>query len=118
MKAFGEIEELWTGTAFFDDDPHMGVRQAELLTDSAMSRSFLSLEVAFVITFSPKREGDLVPILLFFIFVAMVCIFIIALGYVISTVEERTESRRCRMTHEMHRRRKLRRQRVQCRFEG
>jgi hypothetical protein len=51
VKAFGEIEELWTGTAFFDDDPHMGVRQAELLTDSAMSRSFLSLEVAFVITF-------------------------------------------------------------------
>jgi hypothetical protein len=43
---------------------------------------------------------------------------ILALGYVLAPLDERTESRRCRMPHEMHRRRKLKKQRVRCRFEG
>jgi hypothetical protein len=59
-----------------------------------------------------------VPILLFFIFVAVVGVCILALGYVLAPLDERTESRRCRMPHGMHRRRKLKKQRVRCRFEG
>jgi hypothetical protein len=57
-----------------------------------------------------------VPILLFFIFVVLVVLVTLALGYGLSSVEEQILSRRCRMSHEMHRRRKLRRQRVRCRF--
>ena len=57
------------------------------------------------------------PILLFN-FVAVVVLFTLALGYSLFSVEERTTSRRCRMSHETHRRRKRRRQRVQCRLEG
>jgi hypothetical protein len=59
-----------------------------------------------------------VPIVLFFIFVAVVCVCILALGYSLSSLEKRTISRRCRMPYHMHRRRKVRRQRVRCRLEG
>jgi hypothetical protein len=61
--------------------------------------------------------GDLVPILLFFVFVVLVVLVTLALGYGISSVEQRATSRRCRMPYKMHlRRRNLRRQRVKCRF--
>jgi peptidoglycan/LPS O-acetylase OafA/YrhL len=59
-----------------------------------------------------------VPILLFFIFVAVVCVCIVALGYSLSSFEEQPISRRCRMSYLMSRRRKVRRQRVRCRVEG
>jgi hypothetical protein len=59
-----------------------------------------------------------VPIVLFFIFVAVVGVCILALGYVLAPLDERTESRRCRMTRELSRRRNARRQRVHCRLKG
>jgi hypothetical protein len=58
-----------------------------------------------------------VPILLFFIFIAVVVVCILVLYYSLSSVEKRRSTWRCRMPHEMHRRRKLRRQRMRCRFE-
>jgi hypothetical protein len=57
-----------------------------------------------------------VPVLLFFVFVVLVVLVTLALGYGLSSAEERAVSRRCRLTCEMHRRRNLRRQRVRCRF--
>jgi hypothetical protein len=57
-----------------------------------------------------------VPILSFFVFVVLIVLVTLALGYGLSSVEERAVSRRCRMPYEMHRRSNLRRQRVQCRF--
>jgi hypothetical protein len=59
-----------------------------------------------------------VPILLFLIFVLLVGVCTLALGYGLSSIEERTISRRCRMSQEAYRRKKVRRQRVRCRFEG
>jgi hypothetical protein len=59
-----------------------------------------------------------VPILMFFAFVALVCVCMLALVYGLSSFEERPLSRRCRMPYRMHRRKKVRRQRVRCRFEG
>ena len=56
------------------------------------------------------------PILLFFVFVVLVVLVTLALGYVLSSAEERSSTRRCRMSREMHRRRNLQRQRGQCRF--
>ena len=44
------------------------------------------------------------PIVLFFIFVAVVSICTLALGYVLAPLDEQTESRRCQMPHEMYRR--------------
>lgn len=58
------------------------------------------------------------PIVLFFIFVAVVCVCILALSYGLSSSEEQSIGRRCRMTYVTHRRRRVRRQRVQCRLEG
>ena len=58
------------------------------------------------------------PILLFLIFVLLVGVCTLALGYGLSSFEERTISRRCRMPQEAYRRTKVRRQRVRCRFEG
>ncbi len=79
----------------------------------------MSIKVAFVITIGLKREeGSLVPILMFFVFVVLVGVGILALGYGLSLFEERTISRRCQVPSEMYRRRKVRRQRVRCRFEG
>jgi len=57
-----------------------------------------------------------VPILLFFVFVVLVVLVTLALGYVLTSAGERSSTRRCRMSREMHRRRNLQRQRVQCRF--
>jgi hypothetical protein len=59
-----------------------------------------------------------VPIVLFFIFIAVVGVCVLALGYVLAPLDERTESRRCRMPRELSRRRTVRRQRVRCRLEG
>ncbi len=56
------------------------------------------------------------PILLFFIFVVLIVLLTLALGYGLSSAEGRSSTRRCRMSREMHRRRNLRKQRVQCRF--
>jgi hypothetical protein len=98
--------------------PYVALRKPPPPTDCAASRTLLPLEVAFVITCGPKREGYLVPILLFFVFVAVVCVCILALGYVLSLVEKRTASPRCRMPHETYHRRNVRRRRVRCRFEG
>jgi hypothetical protein len=83
-----------------------------------MRDGLLPLEVAFVITFVLKREGVLVPILLFFVFVGVVVLMTIRLGYGLPAVEKRTVSRRCRMTHETYHRRNARRQREKCRFES
>jgi hypothetical protein len=55
---------------------------------------------------------------LFFVFVAVICVCIMALGYGLSSSEEQPIGRRCRMTYVIHRRRRVRRQRVQCRLEG
>jgi CHASE3 domain sensor protein len=50
-----------------------------------------------------------VPILLFFIFIAAVVFFILALGYGLSSLEEkRSSTRRCRRPQEAHYRRKTR----------
>jgi hypothetical protein len=62
--------------------------------------------------------GDLVQILLFFVFVAVVGVCTVALGYVLSTVEERVISRRCCAPNETRLRRKVRIQRVRCRLKG
>jgi hypothetical protein len=59
-----------------------------------------------------------VQILLFFIFVAVVALVAVGLSYGLSSVEEQAMDRRCRMPYEMHRRRKIRRQRERCRFKG
>jgi len=59
-----------------------------------------------------------VPILLFFIFVAVVVLVTVGLSYGLSSVEERAISRRCRMPHETRCKRKVRRQRMKCRFAG
>jgi hypothetical protein len=53
-----------------------------------------------------------VPVLLFFVFVVLVVLVTLALGYGLSSVEQRATSRRCRRPYEMHLRRNLRRQRV------
>jgi hypothetical protein len=78
----------------------------------------LPIKVAFVITTGTKwEEGGLVSIVMFFIFVAVVVICTLSLCYDVSSFEERSNTRRCRMPHEMCPRR-VRRQRVRCRFEG
>jgi hypothetical protein len=59
-----------------------------------------------------------VPILLFFIFVAVVALATVSLSYGLSPVEEQTIGRRCRMPYETRRKRRVRRQRMKCRFEG
>lgn len=58
------------------------------------------------------------PVVVFYIFVAVISVCILGLGYCLSSIEKRTVSRRCRIPYEMHRRRKIRKQRVRCRFEG
>ena len=57
-------------------------------------------------------------ILAFFVFVVTVAIATSAIGFGLSLLTERTVSRKCRMLHEMHRRRIVRRQRVRCRYEA
>jgi hypothetical protein len=63
-----------------------------------------------------------VAILVFFIFVVLVVFGILALGCGLSLVEDlvedRTVGRRCRIPHEMRRKRKVQRQKARCRFEG
>ena len=54
------------------------------------------------------------PVLLFFVFVALVSICTLALGYRLASIRERTTSRGCRR----YRGRKVRRQRVWCRLES
>ena len=58
------------------------------------------------------------PVLLFVVFVALVVFGISAFGYSLSLLEEPPISRRCRVPHEMHHRRMIRRRRVRCRYEG
>jgi hypothetical protein len=65
-----------------------------------------------------EAGGGLVPIVVFFVFVIVVCGCVLALGYGLSSSEERPIGRRCRAPFWMHRRRTVRRQRVRCRFEG
>jgi hypothetical protein len=78
----------------------------------------LPVKVAFVIIAGLKREeGSLAPILSFFVFVVLVGVGILALGYSLSLFEEQSNTLRCRMT-EGTRQRRVRRQRVRCRFEG
>jgi len=57
-------------------------------------------------------------ILSYFVFVVAVAVGTSTIGYGLSLWTERAVSRRCRMSHEMLRRRKVHRQRVRCRFEG
>ena len=56
------------------------------------------------------------PMLLFIVYVAVVIFFTFALGYCLTAEEEQTVSGRCHKAQEIHRRRKSRRQRAQCRF--
>jgi hypothetical protein len=56
--------------------------------------------------------------ILWFISMAVVVLLTVGLSYCLSSVEEQTLSRRCRMPHEMHHKRKVKRQRERCRFEG
>jgi hypothetical protein len=58
-----------------------------------------------------------VAIVHFLIFIVLVIISILALGYGLSLCEERTVSRRCDMPHEPYSRKKVRRQRERCRFK-
>jgi hypothetical protein len=58
-----------------------------------------------------------VAVLLFFIFVDVVVLCTVALAYSISSFEEQSSTRRCRMPHEMYRR-KVRKQRVRCRLKN
>ncbi|HZF57508.1 MAG TPA: hypothetical protein VEZ19_03430 [Rubrobacter sp.] len=58
------------------------------------------------------------PVLLFVVFVALVVLGISAFGYSLSLLKEPPISRRCRVPHEMHHRRMIRRRRVRCRYEG
>ena len=55
---------------------------------------------------------------MFFIFVVTVVIATSAFGYGLFLLGGRTVSRRCRVPHEMRRRRTVRRQRVRCRYEA
>ena len=57
-------------------------------------------------------------VLLFVVFVALVVLGISAFGYSLSLLKEPPISRRCRVPHEMHHRRMIRRRRVRCRYEG
>jgi hypothetical protein len=59
-----------------------------------------------------------VSIVVFFVFVAVVALATVSLSYGLSPVDERTVSRRCQMPYETRRKRKVRRQRMKCRFEG
>jgi hypothetical protein len=59
-----------------------------------------------------------VSVLLFVVFVALVVLGISAFGYSLSLLKEPPISRRCRVPHEMHHRRMIRRRRVRCRYEG
>jgi hypothetical protein len=60
-----------------------------------------------------------VAILQFLIFIVLVGISILALGYGLHLCEERTVvSRRCDMPHKLYRRKKVRRQRERCRFKA
>jgi hypothetical protein len=59
-----------------------------------------------------------VAVLLFFIFVDVVVLCTVALAYSISSFEEQSSTRRCRIPHEMRLKRKVQRQKVRCRFEG
>lgn len=58
------------------------------------------------------------PVLLFIVFVVLVVVGSSALGYSLSLLREPPASRRCRVPHEMHHRRMIRRQRVRCRYES
>jgi hypothetical protein len=58
-----------------------------------------------------------VPIVVF-VFVAVVGVCILALGYSLSSFEDQPIGRRCRMPYRTRHTRKVRRQRVWCRFEG
>ncbi len=58
------------------------------------------------------------PVVVFFIFVAVVGLATVSLSYGLSPVEEQTIGRRCQMPYETRRKRKVRRQRMKCRFEG
>jgi hypothetical protein len=60
-----------------------------------------------------------VPVLLFFIFIAAVVLFLLALGCALSSLEEvRSGTRRCRIPRKAHYRMKTRRRRVRCRLQG
>ena len=57
-------------------------------------------------------------VLSFFVFVVAVAVGTSAFGYGLSLLGERAASRRCRVPHEMLRRRKVHRQRGRCRLES
>ena len=57
-------------------------------------------------------------VLWFFVFVVTVAVATSAFGYGLSFLTEQTLSRRCRMPHEAHHRRRVHRQRLRCRSEG
>jgi hypothetical protein len=64
-------------------------------------------------------RGGLVPVLLFFVFFALVVLGISAFGYSVPLLREPPASRRCRVPHEMHHRKKMIwGRRGRCRYEG
>ena len=58
------------------------------------------------------------PIVVFFVFVAVVGLATVGLSYGLSPVKEPSISRRCQMPQETQRRKSVRRQRERCRLGG
>jgi hypothetical protein len=115
------LSPLWTGTGFltFDPEPICGVTSSGICHRLCSRLRLLAGRSSVCYNHRAKAGGgDLVPVLMFIIFVAVVGVCTLALGYRLASFKERTTSRRCRMPHEMYRGRKVRRQRVRCRFEG
>jgi hypothetical protein len=106
-----------TGSLPFIPIQHLVLPRLQVSTTCAV-------EVAFVITTETKREWKaLVPISMYLIFVAVGVFMASELGYLLSATEKEHStqpvSRRCRRSHEVHRRKAIRRrQRERCRFKG
>ena len=102
----------------FDPNPTYGAIQTR--TTDRLCAKPMALAGRSSVCYNQRTEagGGLVPIVLFLIFVAVVGVLTLALGYVLSTVEESTASRRCGMPQGTRLKRKARRQRVRCRFKG
>ena len=64
-----------------------------------------------------EAGGGFVAVLSFFAFIALAGSGTLTLGYVLSSLEKQMVGRRCRVPHQTHRRKAVRRQRVRCRHE-
>ena len=64
-----------------------------------------------------EAGGGFVAVLSFFAFIALAGTGTLTLGYVLSSLEKQMVGRRCRVPHQTHRRKAVRRQRVRCRHD-